>query len=772
MSALPPEIAQLMQQLPPMVRQRFMALPPAQQLALIEEFLRTQGGAPPATELAGPTGLPLAGPPAGIPSVDSPLPTPLPGPGAPSLPPGAAPMPPPGPLPPELVAGPLPGLPVDGPPGLPPLPGPPGPLPGAAPEGVARRGGVRGAAGEPARPRPKPPPKYDLPDLPKNTYGSGPTYQHVLDAAQRGRKRYAARNEQIRQAVARYHLEPEYSDLTGETRDPASGAIPFTSVLPALFVERTIGLAAAVHDRLVLNVEPASRYIRSVQAAQACENALRTWREVDEMRWFRRGTEGDAQIPLPYKEMGLAAIEGGCGMYLWIDPDDERYPHYYEPVPLSQLYPLGTEITRQFSITLGEARARYPEVDRVYRSWDTPPDDTVLVTIICWADTGGLWHVITWEEGQSWSRPDQRPAAGYWIKGPDQGRIDFGFCPYQYYEAFGSPVAQFAVYGTNQTDVEKHRTYGILTQTGETYKHLNQVGSWVLEGAAKSVRPATVDYLQPQSEKPDPPDTRAGAHNTREVGERIEPIIPSFAGSADGQATMSLLQAGLQDAAPPVLAGRGAAASGFDRFQASEQAGALFVDKLIEFAERYYEDYFRLRLELTRRKGTGKGAWNLKRLPYRTTKGLMVGMTGELSADDVAYNSYDRYATSVRVRYQRLSEIEQMQRSERVLRQVDAKLISRRRAMDKIGIESPDEEQLQIFEEQAVLLDPAMHKAAAARALRQQGDPYLLQVWDQARAKEEAPPPGRPSIAGAIAQPGLPDAGLPAAMGGGPPLGG
>ena len=111
-----------------------------------------------------------------------------------------------------------------------------------------------------------------------------------------------------------------------------------------------------------------------------------------------------------------------------------------------------------------------------------------------------------------------------------------------------------------------------------------------------------------------------------------------------------------------------------------------------------------------------------------------------------------------------------MQLSERVLRQIDAKVLSRRRGMDKLGIESPEEEQQQIFAEEAVLLDPAMHKAAAARALQEEGDPYLLATWEEARAKEDAPPPGapgRPSPPGATAMPGAPAPGLPPAMTGG-----
>lgn len=722
----PPELQALVAQLPPELQQRFLALPPEQQIALAQEYLASQSGPGPPPGIAGPDGLPL--PPSGPP------------------------------MPPEMTApqGPLPPGP---PPGMPPLPMPPPPAP-PPPK-------------KPAQPKPKPPPKYDLRELPKNPYGDkGPTLAHLHQAAATGRRRYARRNEQITKAVRRYHLEQEWRDLTGEQLDTAAGAIPFVSVLPALFVERTIGLAAAVHDRLVLNVEPASRHDKSVEAAQACENALRTWREVDEMRWFRRGTEGDAQIPLPYKELGLAAIEGGCGMYLWIDPEDDRYPHYYEPVPISQLYPLGTEVTRQFTLTLGEARARYPEVNDAYKGRpDNAVSDAEIVRIICWADVAGLWHLIAWQEGESWQDKAARPDAGGWIKGPDQGRIDFGFCPYQYRIALGSPVAQYV--GEGYQDIEYHRTYGVLSQTGDTYKHLNEVAAWVLEGAAKSVRPATVDYIQPGSPPPPGLDTRAGAHNTRQVGERVEPIIPSFAGSADGQATMSLLQAGLQDAAPPVLAGRGAAASGFDRFQASEQAGALFVDKLVQFAEEYYADYYRYRLELTRRKGTGKGAWALDKLPYRQARGEQVGTLGTLAAADVAYNSYDRDSTNVRVRFQRLSEIEQMQRSERVLRQIDAKILSRRRGMDLIGIESPEEEQQQIFAEAAVLLDPAMHKAAAARALQEEGDPYLLATWESARAKEDAPPDaGRPSPPGATAMPGTPAPGMPPVMTGGGPLGG
>ena len=585
MSAMPPELAALVAQLPPDLQQRFLSLPPDQQMELVKEFLG-QGGP------GGP-----GGPPPGLVGPDG---APLPPPGM--LPPG---MPPPGMLPPDAAS---PGMmpPQGPPPGMmppdvaPPLPAPPPPAPK-----------------KPKKPQPKPPPKYELRPLAKNTFGKdGPSLQRVFDDGRIGRIRYQPRNVAYAEAVRRYHLEPEYTDLTGEALAGAAGAIPFVSVLPALFVERTIGLAAAVHDRLVLNVEPASRQDKSISTAQACENALRTWREVDEMRWFRRGTEGDAQIPLPYKEMGLAAIEGGCGMYLWIDPEDERYPHYYEPVPLSQLYPLGTVITRQFSLTFGEARARYPEVAEAYADPETAPGDALITRIICWADTGGLWHLIAWEQGESWPDASKREDGGGWIKGPKQGRIDFGFCPYQYRIAGGSPVAQFSFEGYQ--DVETHRTYGILSQTGDTYKHLNQVAAWVLEGAAKSVRPATVDYVLPGEDKPARLDTRAGAHNYRQVGGRVEPLIPSFAGSADGQATMSLLQAGLQDASPPVLAGRGAAASGFDRFQASEQAGALFVDKLVQFAEEFYADYYRFRLELTRRKGTGTGRWALDKLPYRT----------------------------------------------------------------------------------------------------------------------------------------------------------
>jgi len=74
-----------------------------------------------------------------------------------------------------------------------------------------------------------------------------------------------------------------------------------------------------------------------------------------------------------------------------------------------------------------------------------------------------------------------------------------------------------------------------------------------------------------------------------------------------------------------------------------------------------------------------------------------------------------------------------------------------------------------------VLLDPAMHKAAAGQALLEQNDPFLLAQWEKARAIEDAPPPmGRPSPPGATAMPGTPAGGLPSEMTAraGMPLGG
>lgn len=799
----PPElVSAFLTTLSPPAFTQFMALGPTDMAAAIAQFQTQQAQAAPP-----PAPLPAV-PPPGIPAAPGPPPESLPPPGIPVGGPGGAPVG----IPPELLAllggpggpgGPPPGAGVP-PPGVPaaPSPEPPSapPPPPPLPDPLADQPPL-----PPKRQVPPPPIGRDIKVLEKRSpYGKKPPSRaEVLDDAETGRRRYAARNEHARLCWKLYHLVPNKRNPDGTPIEPLEGEIHHTRSKPAVVFDRTLSIMEPFLDRLIVATEAWQDDAETVDASQRIENHGRTALERSYRKWDERGSMGDPQPPFSRKLAGLLLGEGVCGRRVFVDPDDDGIL-FLEPVPATQLYPLAHATTRQLEMPLVEARAHYPL--EIGEAWPTPradadsqrttgPDENEPVRIIVWADALGLWECITWE-WVSWTprssgsaTKDSSADDGMWIKKPT--RIDFGFCPYRYPPAwFGSPApAAIAITGstTRHADTDygegTHQRYvnrGMLSPVLDSYEMANHLLSIYFTGANATRFAPMVQEIDPDVDDaglvgPDGKrlkvSRKIGAVTQVVKGEQVYTVPVDSAGMQDLQVAMSSLGDEFGDTAPPVLSGRGEATSGADRFLAQQSAADYIITPAMKAAEQWLSDGLREINELVVRKGKGKGRL-FTGLTYRVRKAddpqARRGVADLLEPADIEKNGAD-----IKVRFTRDSLTEMLQRANYWLQLLDKNVVDLNTVRDNLDIEEPERM------DQAVLRDKAKQderflKTLIGESLRRYhakgGDINALRTWFEERAKEQqasagpAPAPaGMPSPPGAPPGPPPPGAALPPA---------
>jgi hypothetical protein len=685
---------------------------------------------------------------------------------------------------PPMPMGPPPGM--MGPPPMPPAPPPPPPAP-PAPE-------------RPRKKRREKAPEYELRDLPKDRWGKlalDKWYRRIIDDAEEGRRRWAQRDVRIDEDIMLYNAARTIDRAGGRPLSEARSDVIHISTRPYQFVERLAGLCAASHDKTKYHAPPWADDDETRFAAQALEDWWTYERHCDEDLWFRRGTMGDPQQPLPRTEAALMALMGGLGFRLWFEPGDKQHPTRYEVIPLNRLYPLAHSITHQVNMSLGEARAIYPEIDEYYPIKDEGgPDDKTQVKIIGWTDTypdgqGGLWHAIAWDAGGEWKSDQGERDRGKWIKEPK--RIDYGFSPYQYVIWGGAAYANSA----NVAEYERYRGMGVLTMLRRTFKLMDLLQSAIATGALKMVDPPKVQYYMPGTRKEDmmAHDTSQGATNYGIVGEQTQPLIFSVAGGPDGQALLSALAMELADFDSPLLRGAGNAESGYDRVQLTSAAGSLHVGPIMDALEQMYQLINSLRAELVIRKGIGDGR-EIDNLVY-SSRGTTGYDADEFIAQapaqpspldfepNMAQMGVMKYLTpkmvklnGVRseVRFERLSLPEQQMLWNMLAQAVSAKLLSAREAMERMGITNPDRNLFRILQE-AVVMNPKALDTMVGAAAMGSGNLLFSTAWQAVTMAEAmgggggggAPPPGIPSAANPASVTGGPSGAPPAIATGVPP---
>jgi hypothetical protein len=758
----------------PAALRQFLSLPPeelARDLAafaaspqgrpLVEQLARALGAAPPPGQ--GPPNMPPPGPPG--------LGTPPGG--------GTPPLPPSGPGGPPGMGGP------------PPLPGP-----GMGP-------------GPPRPPREKRPkkikkpaaPTWAPPDLPESKWAKGgPTHAQILDLAQEGREFYQGLTDAIQEWRDLYLQVEDTTTLAGLQANPYQGQKAMPRAQQRLIAERYVGLTAPSLDRLGLQADPWDDSDAGREAAQVKENFCRYALEEIERRWNRRGEEGDMQPPLDRKVGGLAVVEGG---YAWrVMPDmeadpDRTFPWSVEPVPLLELFARPRGTTRQVECSLGEAWT-YPEIQALLPKLgkdEREPlyDDSTKVRLITFSDD--VWWGLALEFQQPGLAEKVRERDGkkeFWVYAPVEhklGRRIFVFeNPWN-----ADPIGP----GARDLDPGKRLpARGIYAPIVGQIKFINQLLIAVRAGVFK-------DLHRPMHLKVDPllraqhpsvfGDSMAtirdqanmpGGLVVTATTEDFKPIIDALAQSPNAQFLLQSAMNDLGDAQPPVLAGRGVAQSGFDRFQANESAGALWVDPLQAYQVRQYERLLEAILtDLVRLMDGDSPAWT--KLPYKMARSRSKGgpYRTVLTAKDIK-----RAGPYVTITYKRLSMTERMQAAQLNMLLVKEHMKSRLSAMDELGIDDTERETARMFAE-AALEDPSVIKAAIKASLVQQAadeetderglnmGAIFLHAFDEAQEREaqagqRPPEPGMPSPTGVPPgppppMPGSPAPGLPPTMTGG-----
>lgn len=761
----------------------------AQLEAAVAEFLQTQGGGPlpqsgaeggmlPPTEAMLPgAGLPpellaqlaamLGGPPGAGAVVPPPgIPDGIPE-GIPGLPPGLG-APPPGPpvgMPPEMMAA------MAG--GAPPPPPPVGVAPPPPPA-------------EPPKPKPKPKiPPYVPPPVPEL---AAPTYEQVKEDARLGRIHWQPRDQRIREDWDLYHLVYDKAKLGDGPIAEDGTSVIHKRTQPATFVDRVTGLVTPRNDKITIEIEPRSDTDEYREAAQNSEDAILSWRELDEEWWLENRI---GEPPLPRKEAALATVEGGFGWCFYVNPKDTAHPFQYEVVPLSQLYDIGHACTRQLVLPLHQARARYPKIKEDYPIegkldakngggwWNANQE----IRIIIHADNSGVWKSMAYEEtgstasngGGTMVGPTSgivgQGKRGDWIEEPR--RINYGFRYFSYVVWGGS--AGEAMMATDRDRLVALKGFGVLTMLRKTFMLMDLFISALATGALTAVDPPTVTQI-PEGVNPlkiKKIDRRPGGDTVVPQGTVVNPLRWDVSGSSDAQNTLNSLIAELQDVASPAMAGQ-PGASGFAQMISNEQASSLVVAPMIDALEKWYALMHKQRLILALRYSTdekynkgadGKPQTYFNDYAKRSFRGESWGQYGTLTPKDI-----ERSGVRVIARYHDRNMQEEMALSNMASQLVNAHLMSQETALRRMGVRDPKREQQKIFTDGA-LQDTNVLKAVMETAVYNSGNKDLINAWDKAfyadmvsgKNGSEPKQTGQPSMP---AQPGSNMGNAPAVLGG------
>lgn len=673
--------------------------------------------------------------------------------------------------PPPGVPGP-PGAPQDAPgalpPGMPPdagLPGGPNTGLGTPPPQAGRNDGPPAPAPQPPLTKePDAPPKYKAPAVPKL---DAPTYEQVLADAQAGREYWAERDARIRLDQDLYHLVYDGMQLGGKDSSVVGGVILHRRSQPNTLINTITSLTTARNDKLQTEVEPRSDADEWKTAAQDAEDAVLCWRADDEERWLESRIN---EPPLPRKEAGLAALEGGFGWSWTIDAENEECPFQYEVIPLSQLYDVGHACTRQYTLPLHQARARFKAIADKYPIEDKGSgwDPNMLVRIIIHADNLGVWRSIVWEELPARTRSKAKSVTGgsqmavadndeKWVLAPE--RVNLGFRYFSYATWGGSPAEPLL---DGDRSFQRYKGHGVLTMLRKTFRLVDMWVSALATGAIRAVDPAWV--VETDSPNPQEPDTSAGGFITIKRGDKVYPLNYEFAKNADASALIQSLLAELQDVSSPALMGA-PGPSGVAQQQSTDQASQAVLDPIIDALEKWYGLQHKQRLILALRysgdtkynkDAQGKDNTLFDKYPKRSTRSEKPGY-GYLKPGDIEMSG-----VRVKVRYTDRSTQEQMAIAQTVTQLVQAHLMSQDSALRMLGVKNPQKEMQDIFADGAYQ-EPTVLKALVETAVYASGNQTLINAWDKAFYADmvkgsQGSAPADPGMASMPNQPGIPAA--------------
>lgn len=690
---------------------------------------------------------------------------------------GGPPVPPPGMAPPGM--DPSMGMPPPGmdpamaglPPGMAPPNGPMVP-PGAPPNGsVPPPLAQQLQQPRQSQPKKKKVPKYKLPPLRER---EAPTLDEILDDARAGREFWAPRDERIRKDYALYHLEYDNRLFGQRTSAVVGGTVLHRRSQPNTLVNLVTSLATAKNDQLTVEMEPRSDQEEYKSASQAAEDYVLYSRECDEERWLETRV---AEMPLPRKEAGLAALEGGIGWTWYIDPDDEEHPIKYELVPLSQLYDLGDTCTRQYTVPLHKARREWDAIKKAYPA-GSKFDPNQLVRIIIHMDNDGIYKSVVWEEvgnptraryasnagGFAGSTPSDKPSAEnkdrQWIQKPQ--RVNFGFRGYSYVVWGGSPAEMLQ--GQERSHIA-YKGYGVLTMLRKTFRLMDLFISAVATGALSAIDPAIyVETEEPDHLKIQRPDRKPGGFTVYPAGTKLNPLVWEVSKNADAMNLMNSLIAELADIQNPALSGA-PGASGIAQQINTDQASQQVIGPLVDALEKWYALMHKQRLILALRYSDddnnkddkGEAQTFFDSYVRRSYREPSYGEYGELRPKDIEMSG-----TRVKVRYHNKNTQEDMAIAQMVSTLTQAHLMSQETALRKMGVKNPQQELQRILADGA-FMEPAVLKALVETAVYNSGNPTLIAAWEKAFAAEamqgQGPPqagqPGVASMPGPANQPGM-----------------
>lgn len=640
---------------------------------------------------------------------------------------------------------PPPGMAPQGPPPLDGQP-PPGmmpPTPSSPPSSV--QGPPNQMGGPSLSPKPKPAPKekkvkrradaappWEPDELPDARYTDGPDYATVIAHAEEGRRYYSDLTDALQTWRDIWHMvDDDKTKLDRTPTDDQTGEdIWHTRAQPTTMAKRIVGMTAPSLSRIGIQADPWDDTDECREAAQKCENYARHALETVAREWNRRATSGDMRGPFDRVLSGLATIEGGYGFRVMPNPKRKAFPWDVEPVPLMELMPRPLATTRQVECSLSEAYA-YEQLRDLLPpptpgATDPPYDGDSRVRLITWTDETHYCMAAEFAIPEIAKRAKERTGKDeYWIVEPKAHNL--GRRIYLIPNPWDSDPL-----GPSSRDSRGRARYlsqGIYAPLVGTIAFVNKMVSAIGSDVFKQT-------LRPKKWKLDPtmrqasggllPSITQDMYNQAHIAggnvvlgpnEDVEDIVNDIAATQAGQAFLQSLLGDLEYVSPPVLAGRGAAESGFDRFQASQAAGVLHVDPIIEYHVTSLQYLLEIILTDLVRLGDGEGRIFAK-LPYRAYRGARgttkrAGYMSTLTAKDVRRNG--PYLT---IKFKRDSLSEELQLTNLMLMQVKEHLRSRVSAMDELGIDDTERERMLMFTESA-LEAPDVVKAAIKAALKQ-----------------------------------------------------
>lgn len=609
---------------------------------------------------------------------------------------------------------------------------------------------------QPERPRPKPTiPAWEPPPEPETVWkDTPPPLDRVLSDARQGKTRWQPRDERITEDYLCYARQNGVTNIDGTSLSMPSGQTGYQRTTPYTFVETVANLAAWTNERVRQRVYPRGDDDEHRDSAQSVEDFYKTSRERDCERWVEQGsTLGIPRMPLAVYESKLMALEGGLAWRFTMNPGDEDDPFPYEPMPWSELYPLGHATTRQQRLSLWEARALYPEINKYYpledgegRAFGQGTEQDVV--IICWADNGGYYHAVAWDEqGGGWGRgyPAGTKGGGSaqrWVKKPQ--RIDYGFPYYNFFVWQGVPSL-----GTqaSRQQLRGLEGAGVITIPRTLFAMLDEVMTILVNKIKEQYNPST---LQTHAEGTDlmqvpPISTLPGARNFGHQGDDVKPLSFPATGGPDGINFMQMISGELADIIPPALKNMASATSGFHALVAGQAAETTIIGPLINALEQMYELHNRQRGLLAYRFGggtaKGKGQDDDER-KYASDRAMFsayqVNSTSPATkgnATVVKLADFRRAGVRSTVRYKRLNPQEEANQAQTYMALVKEHLMSPSTAMEKLGYDDVQREFEKVLAESSVM-DPAVLKTLVGYAITRGGNWELTQAWLFARMLE------------------------------------